>query len=57
MEIENSFKVLNLQTRISLKKIFGCFTISMEFVIGLYVLPFVTQGHPTWESIIDTATM
>ena len=22
----------------------------------LYVLLFVTQGHPTWESIIDTAT-
>ena len=22
----------------------------------LYVLLFVTQGHPTWESIIDTVT-
>ena len=24
----------------------------MEFV--LYVLLFVTEGHPTWESIVDT---
>ena len=23
----------------------------------LYVLLFLTQGHPTWESIIDTDTM
>ena len=22
----------------------------------LYVLVFVTKGHPTWESIIDTVT-
>ena len=29
----------------------------MEFVINVYVLLFVTQGHRTWESIIDTAKM
>ena len=27
----------------------------VEFV--LYVLLFLTQGHPTWESIVDTLTM
>ena len=26
-------------------------------MLGLYVLLFVTKGHPTWESIIDTFTM
>ena len=45
-----------LNKKISLKKIFGCILIE-EFVFVLYVLLFVTQGHPTWESIIDTVTM
>ena len=35
----------------SLKNIFGCISI-VEFV--LYVLLFVTEGHPTWECIVDT---
>ena len=26
-------------------------------ILGLYVLLFVTQGHPTWDSIINTVTM
>ena len=42
-------------TRNIFKKIFGC--ISTVDFLGLYVLLFVTQGHPTWDSIIDTVTM
>ena len=34
--------------------IFGCISI-VEFV--LYVLRFVTQGHPTWESIVNFLTI
>ena len=41
---------------ISLIKILGCISI-MAFFLNLYVLLFVTQGHPTWESIIDTVIM
>ena len=48
--------VLIIKQEISLKKIFGCISI-VKFVLGLYVLLFVTQGHPTWESIIDTVTI
>ena len=33
---------------------FECISI-VEFV--LYLLLFLTQGHPTWESIVDTLTM
>ena len=39
---------------ISLKKIFGYISI-VEFV--LYVLIFVVQCHPTWETISNTLTM
>ena len=29
----------------------------MPIYIYIYILLFVTQGHPTWEGIIDTVTM
>ena len=41
------------ETRNIVKKIYGCI-LMVKFVFGLYVLLFVTQGHPTWGSIIDT---
>ena len=47
---------LRQETGISLKKIFSWISIE-EFVLCLYILFIVTQGHPTWEGIIDIVTM
>ena len=46
----------NINKKYLKKKISSCISI-VEYVLGLSVLLYVTQGHPTWESKIDTVTM